>query len=101
MVVAINEAGVYEYVSDQSRNVLGYAPEEMVGRNALDFAAPQDASHAGLALQDAMLTGESVVINIRARAKSGVLVPVRGSVARFEDPITEEVFMVGWVIKTG
>jgi PAS domain S-box-containing protein len=100
MVLLLNGAGEYVYANAQCRRVLGYAPAEVVGRPATDFAATQDISHAELALQDAMLNNESVTVNIRVRTRSGELKPVRGGAARLNDPDTGEVYLAGWVLET-
>ncbi|MDD3311217.1 MASE3 domain-containing protein [Pseudodesulfovibrio sp.] len=41
-----NRQGEYTYVSPHVRAILGYEPEEMVGRPVADFLAPEDAARA-------------------------------------------------------
>ncbi|MDB5178574.1 MAG: hypothetical protein JWN01_517 [Patescibacteria group bacterium] len=97
MVLLLNLAGVYLYVNSRSTAVLGYESREVIGRHALEFAAPEDVPHVELTLQDAILNGESITVSIRVRTKSSELKPVRGSVASFDDPDTGEVYLIGWV----
>ncbi|MDH7571572.1 MAG: PAS domain S-box protein, partial [Armatimonadota bacterium] len=40
----IDENGVYTYVSPRVRDLLGYDPEEVVGKTPFDFMAPQEAA---------------------------------------------------------
>jgi len=42
MVIRLNLKAEYVYVSPSSRTVLGYEPEEMVGRSSFDFIHPDD-----------------------------------------------------------
>ncbi len=42
----LSESGTFTYVSPKSRDLLGYAPEEMVGKTPCDFMAPGDAERA-------------------------------------------------------
>jgi PAS domain S-box-containing protein len=39
----INAAGVYTYVSPRAQELLGYAPEEIVGKTPFDFMPPAEA----------------------------------------------------------
>ncbi len=39
----VNDEGVFTYVSPKSRDILGYAPEEMMGRTVCDFMEADEA----------------------------------------------------------
>jgi len=41
-----DRAGRYTYVSPHVRSILGYEPEEMIGRPMCDFLSPEDAARA-------------------------------------------------------
>jgi len=43
----VNEDGVYTYSSEKSRDVLGRAPEEIVGKRPFDFMPPDEAARVG------------------------------------------------------
>ena len=45
MVWEVNAEGVYTYVSPQVRTILGYEPEEIVGKSVLDLLPPEDVAH--------------------------------------------------------
>ncbi|NJN92636.1 MAG: response regulator [Anaerolineales bacterium] len=42
LVIKMTPQGVYTYISPASRFVLGYEPEEMMGRSLFDFVHPED-----------------------------------------------------------
>lgn len=42
MICAVDAQGNYVFVNAASENLLGYAPEEMLGRNMLEFMHPDD-----------------------------------------------------------
>jgi len=42
MIWEVNEKLIYTYVSPQSLGVLGYTPEELLGKSASDFMTPED-----------------------------------------------------------
>ncbi len=43
LVAVIDGAGIFEFQSPSSERILGYRPEELVGRNVFDFTHPDDA----------------------------------------------------------
>lgn len=44
IILVLDEAGVIRYISPSARRALGYAPEEMVGKNCFIFLHPEDAA---------------------------------------------------------
>ena len=72
LIMVVNHEGVIRYQSPSATRLLGYAPEEMVGRSAFDFVHPGDRSMMVAALKqvvashDAQLSAES-----RIRHKNG------------------------------
>lgn len=46
MVALLDEEGVYTYAGGSTPKVLGYPPEQLVGRNAFDFIHPDDVERA-------------------------------------------------------
>ena len=39
----VDESGTYSYVSPQVRELLGYEPEELIGKTPFDFMQPDEA----------------------------------------------------------
>ena len=50
--------GVMTYLSPSIQRVLGYAPEELVGRNSFDFIHPDDAAGVAAAIQSVVTSEE-------------------------------------------
>ena len=42
LILAVDRRGTFQQVSPVSRAILGYAPEEMIGRSAAEFVYPED-----------------------------------------------------------
>ena len=99
MVLLLDGEGNYLYANEHCRDVLGYEPSEVIGRHALDFAAPEDIPHVKLTLQDALLNYESVTVGIQIAAKTGEYVRVQGAAYRLDDPETTEIYLIGWVAR--
>ncbi len=97
LVIFMNMMGVYLYVSSACHDVLGYEPKEVIGHNALEFAAVEDIPHVEIALKDALLNDESVMVNIRVKTKSGELKAARGAAYRVIDHETDRTYLMGWV----
>jgi PAS domain S-box-containing protein len=72
LITVINNQGVIRYQSPAARRVLGYAPEELIGRSAFEFIHPQDATPAAAAIQRAMTDPSApVTVEYRFRHKNG------------------------------
>jgi PAS domain S-box-containing protein len=50
--------GVMTYLSPSIQRVLGYAPEELVGRNSFDFIHPDDAAGVAAAIQSVVTSAD-------------------------------------------
>jgi PAS domain S-box-containing protein len=44
VIAVIDEGGIYRFLSPSARDVLGFEPEELVGRNSFDFMHPDDVA---------------------------------------------------------
>jgi PAS domain S-box-containing protein len=51
LIVIIDDKGSFNYISDNVKSVLGYIPEEMLGKNALEFIHPEDIEKASFEIQ--------------------------------------------------
>ncbi len=78
VVVTLNDMeGVRRYVSPAARQLLGWHPADLVGRNALDFIHPDDAPLI-IATRAALLTGDVQPACYRFRRPDGTWVWVEG-----------------------
>lgn len=60
------------YASPATSKVLGYQPEELLGRNGLDLVHPQDRDHSGRSLMEVLMEPRSPNrIQARVRQKDG------------------------------
>jgi len=66
------------WASPSHHKLLGYKPEEMIGRHWKDSVAPEDHDHATLAGDDAFLNGQSIEFRLQAITKQGQRIPLRG-----------------------
>jgi diguanylate cyclase (GGDEF)-like protein/PAS domain S-box-containing protein len=92
----VDAQGRYTFVSEHSRQLLGYAPEQMLGRTPFDFMPPEEAarigaifsgiagdrrSFSGLLNRNRRIDGRLVVLEtsgIPLLAKDGTLLGYRG-----------------------
>lgn len=63
--------GTYLYVSPASRSLLGYEPEELVGRRFADFVESADPESAGAHTGSAPLPTDDSVVTVRMRHRRG------------------------------
>ncbi|WP_187262673.1 PAS domain S-box protein [Pontibacter beigongshangensis] len=71
MLALLDEHGNYLYVSDSTEKALGYAPEQMVGQNALSYIHPDDLAFAQASLAEVPLKGCVKVSDFRFKAADG------------------------------
>ncbi len=78
VVYTIDREGRTTWITGAIRDVLGYAPEEVVGRKVEDFVAPESFAVVSRQLRR-KLTGEAelTIYEYLARAKDGSRVPVQ------------------------
>ena len=63
--------GRYTYVSTNSRELVGYEPEELVGRQSLDFIHPDDVDYVRGAHAALLKENDQVDVRYRYRCKDG------------------------------
>jgi PAS domain S-box-containing protein len=72
VVFVLDEAGRFTYVSPSVKQVGGYDPAELIGRDVLGLIHPDDAPQVIDALSDAAARpGERITLEARARHKDG------------------------------
>lgn len=75
----------YTYISPRVREVLGYSPEELLGKRALDLIRAEDAARMQ-ALMEAEVMPAVIRIENRAQHRDGHWVFLETSVVRIVDP---------------
>ncbi|MGZ8536057.1 MAG: PAS domain S-box protein, partial [Flavitalea sp.] len=75
LVAIIDEKGSFTYISDNVNYLLGYEPEDIIGRNAFDFLADEDKEKVAVEIMR-VLTGlsEGKGIQHRFRHKNGKMI---------------------------
>lgn len=63
--------GIYLYVSPSCRNILGYEPDELIGRNAADFILPADQAEVERLRQHLIANPRTFTATFRVVRKDG------------------------------
>ncbi|MFC5271095.1 PAS domain S-box protein [Adhaeribacter terreus] len=71
LISILSPTGVYKYVSNSSTSILGIAPEEFIGKNALEFVHPEDVAVAAEALGEMQFRQSIHLPPFRFRDKNG------------------------------
>ncbi|WP_119072872.1 PAS domain S-box protein [Aggregatilinea lenta] len=72
VVLRADLAGNYVYISPSCTAVMGYTPDELLGRKTLDFVHPDDLGIAAKAVQRALTAGDPEFrINVRFHHRAG------------------------------
>ncbi|XP_052003650.1 aryl hydrocarbon receptor nuclear translocator-like isoform X2 [Xyrauchen texanus] len=87
-----NCQGVYTFVDHRCLATVGYQPQELLGKNVLDLAHPEEQ---GLLrdslLQVVKLRGQVLTVMFRFRSKSHEWILMRMSSFTFQNPFSEEI----------
>jgi diguanylate cyclase (GGDEF)-like protein/PAS domain S-box-containing protein len=99
MVSRHDAGGTYTYASDGARALLGYEPEELIGRSGYEFIHPDDlddlrGAHAALMKED-----DRVEVRYRHRRKDGSYAECDGIVRAIRDATGEVDELI--VVKRG
>lgn len=71
-ITLTDENGVISFSAPSGKEVLGFEPEEIMGRNVFEFVHPDDQEKARVAFRSELnLTYEFQFINVRLKKKSG------------------------------
>lgn len=71
MISVHSASGVYQFASPSCASLLGYTPEELVGRNAYEFFHPDDAAAVRTSHNRILSSGASTSVAYRIRRKDG------------------------------
>ncbi|MEW6554226.1 MAG: PAS domain-containing sensor histidine kinase [Actinomycetota bacterium] len=95
IIMIIDASASITYINRSSKSILGYNPEEMLGRNALDFVHPEDASAAAETVAAAAKDpGFSPLREVRAIHKDGSICHLEGIGKNFLDhPAVEGIVL--------
>lgn len=63
--------GTFKYVSPSSRTILGYDPDELMGKNPYDFYHPEDLSKISASHDTILDSNQDDVVEYRFRRKDG------------------------------
>ena len=82
----VDEELIYTYCSPQVESILGYTPEEVVGRSLFDFMTPGDAARVGILIQD-LQSRSAPILNLEHTAirKDGTVVIFEASGVPVQD----------------
>jgi PAS domain S-box-containing protein len=71
-IFLVNAETEITYANAATAKVLGYQPEELLGRNGLDLVHPQDRDHSGRALKEVLAKPQRPLqMHARVRRKNG------------------------------
>jgi PAS domain S-box-containing protein len=88
------------FVNPQVNDILGYSPEELIGKMAIDFIHQNDGSKIVESIKKGIKTREIITENFRLRHKKGNYIPVlaKGRVVEYENS-TKIVAVIKDIIK--
>ena len=83
----LNLKGDITYVSPQIFDILGYKPEEILGKRVFDFIHPEDVSLISENIKNAIIYNKDFSVEFRSIHKNSNYVPIslRGSLMIFKD----------------
>jgi len=97
LIVLVDLGGIRRFVSPSSRALYGYEPEEMLRSDMFGAAHPDDQPLLAAAVEQLKSGAERVVIELRARRKSGDYIWVESHMRLVLDPLTGEARILGLV----
>lgn len=71
VIAVYNDEGVFTYLSPSIRELLGYAPEELIGRSSYDLMFAEDRQRVAAKFAVAGRSSEPVAVEYRALTKDG------------------------------
>ncbi|HKM90488.1 MAG TPA: PAS domain S-box protein [Candidatus Acidoferrales bacterium] len=84
ILTLLDPAGVITYSSPAAARILGYDPEQMMGRNAFDWILPDDVERVAEHLAEALRNpGQPEFVRTQARAHDGSWRMIEGTLTNF------------------
>lgn len=87
-----NSDGIITFVDPRCINVIGYQPQDLLGKDILEFCHPEDQSHLRESFQQVVkLKGQVLSVMYRFRMKSREWMLIRTSSFTFQNPYSDEI----------
>uniref|UniRef100_A0A674MM98 Aryl hydrocarbon receptor nuclear translocator 2 n=1 Tax=Takifugu rubripes TaxID=31033 RepID=A0A674MM98_TAKRU len=87
-----NSDGVITFVDPRCINVIGYQPQDLLGKDVLEFCHPEDQSHLREGFQQVLkLKGQVLSVMYRFRMKNREWLLIRTSSFTFQNPYSDEI----------
>lgn len=84
--------GLYTFVDHRCQATIGYQPQELLGKNILEFAHQEDQGLLRDSLQQVVkMRGQVLSVMFRFHSKSGEWIWMRTSSFTFQNPFSEEI----------
>lgn len=74
LILVTDRNGVFIRVNPVSKAILGYAPEEMIGHNGIEFVHPEDLDSVRQMMRDQRLNGVTRYFDCRYLSKTNAVV---------------------------
>ena len=102
MIASFGPGGDIRFISPACRQILGYTPEEMVGRRVIDMTHPEDKAVLAGYYADLIAKGPSAIsepFHFRGQHKDGHWVWLEGQPKLFFDPATGKLAAIQDVVR--
>uniref|UniRef100_A0A8B9KHS2 Aryl-hydrocarbon receptor nuclear translocator 2 n=1 Tax=Astyanax mexicanus TaxID=7994 RepID=A0A8B9KHS2_ASTMX len=87
-----NSDGIITFVDPRCINVIGYQPQDLLGKDILEFCHPEDQSHLRESFQQVVkLKGQVLSVMYRFRMKNREWILIRTSSFTFQNPYSDEI----------
>uniref|UniRef100_A0AAX7U6H3 Aryl hydrocarbon receptor nuclear translocator 2 n=1 Tax=Astatotilapia calliptera TaxID=8154 RepID=A0AAX7U6H3_ASTCA len=87
-----NSDGVITFVDPRCISVIGYQPQDLLGKDILEFCHPEDQSHLRESFQQVVkLKGQVLSVMYRFRMKNREWMLIRTSSFTFQNPYSDEI----------
>ncbi|XP_038169524.1 aryl hydrocarbon receptor nuclear translocator 2 isoform X1 [Arvicola amphibius] len=87
-----NSDGVITFVDPRCISVIGYQPQDLLGKDILEFCHPEDQSHLRESFQQVVkLKGQVLSVMYRFRTKNREWLLIRTSSFTFQNPYSDEI----------
>lgn len=83
--------GEYMYITPSCRAILGYEPEQMIGRSMFDFMHPEDRVSIESSLSTILGSPSTTLMDYRIRHTDGSYVWVESTSRLVRDPMTDSI----------
>ncbi|MFB0559044.1 MAG: PAS domain S-box protein [Dehalococcoidales bacterium] len=94
IIQVVDSQGVIRYLSPSVQRILGYRPEELIGRLSIDVVHPDDLQKVAEGFAEALQKpGMPVVTECRCRAKDGTWLVLEGTGINYLDNPTVNGFL--------